>query len=104
VELIVHPETNDVVGEMGVREDLAAYRAGDKRWGVCIVQRAEVHVKVLYFVGPTGNQQLALCTGAYRPTRIDLRMPNGMGREKEFVESPKKDALVVLVPSTPTLP
>ncbi len=56
MELIVHPEANDVVGEMSVRVGLSpGHRANCQYWGVCVVERAEVHVKVLYFVGPTGN-------------------------------------------------
>jgi hypothetical protein len=63
VELIVHPGAKDAVGEMAMRGDLPpsqkpwvtpGWSAGD-RTGAGGVERAKVHVKVLYSIGPTGN-------------------------------------------------
>ena len=62
VELIVQPDANDGVGEMGVRRDLAPGRRADNAWtcrdtrnDASGVEVTEVHVKALDFVGPTGN-------------------------------------------------
>jgi hypothetical protein len=56
VELIVQPGAKDGVGEMSVGEGLSPGRRGKGRdCDICVVERAEVHVKALYFVGPTGN-------------------------------------------------
>jgi hypothetical protein len=55
VELIVQPDANDVVDEMRVCEGLSARGTGNWCGRVAVVQRTEVHVKILYFVGPTGN-------------------------------------------------
>jgi hypothetical protein len=79
VELIVQPGANNVVSEMRVRGDPPPDRRSTLCRGVWIVERAEVYIKLLYFVGPTGNQQLALRTGAHRPTGVNLRMTIDMG-------------------------
>src|SRR5215469_13320240 len=56
VELIVHPEAKDGVGEMGVGEGLSpGHRFNSWQCDVCVVEMAEVHVKALHSVGPTGN-------------------------------------------------
>ena len=56
VELIVHPDAKDAVGEMGMSEGLPpGRRTAATAGGVRIVERAKVHVKGLYPVGPTGN-------------------------------------------------
>jgi hypothetical protein len=40
---------------------------------------AEVHVKALYYIDPTGKiSQLALRTGAHHPTGVDIRMIEGL--------------------------
>jgi hypothetical protein len=65
VELIVQPDAKDVVGEMAMGGDWSRSRGGggDIAGGDYSyrgsrssgVERAKVHVKVLYSVGPTGN-------------------------------------------------
>ena len=63
MELIVQPAAKDAVGEMGVRVDWPRSRSEegprnnttDRATRSGGVEVAEVHVKALYFVGPTGN-------------------------------------------------
>jgi hypothetical protein len=80
VELIVHPDAKDVVGEMRMREGSPpGHRANRDRRRVladdvvCIVERAEVDIKV---------HPALLPTRAHRPTGIILRMAVILQSEK----------------------
>ena len=65
VELIVQPGAKDSVGEMRVRVDWPRGQSEGGGWArkgetaratrTAGVEVAKVHVKALYFIGPTGN-------------------------------------------------
>jgi hypothetical protein len=89
VELIAQPGAKDGVGEMGVRVKWPRGRSegrrraprnnSDRATRTACVEVAEVHVKALYSVDPTGKiSQLALRTGAHHPTGVGIRMIEGL--------------------------
>ena len=91
IELIVQPATKDAVGEMSVRYDLppgySVNLAHPRRRAedVCIVERAKVHPKALYFPSPvtcTPEIYPPLRTVAHHPTGINLRMTEGLGNRE----------------------
>jgi hypothetical protein len=57
VELIVQPDAKDIVGKARVRNCLPPRHGIKLKDAVRIVERAEVHIKVLWFQRPISEQR-----------------------------------------------
>src|SRR5215469_17022766 len=77
------PRVQSEMGDDGPRHNSST--GGGTR--TCGVEVAEVHVKALDSIGPTGEiGQLALRTGAHHPTGVDIRMIEGLGNRRKVMQ------------------